>query len=623
MKNNIIASIALFQSLYDNGKLDIFSVIAKFVQSTIQMNNLYSFDTNQLKSQLKNDFEIEIPESVIRTVLKKRLSNEVSKDNNGGYVANIASLEVNKFNEELERQTSKCQQVFNLLFEFYESINGKPVPQNEKAELIDSFADFLLKSPKEHEECFFSQFIFANENKKAFLENLNEIREGYIIVQGVKDITDSTDINSIGSWDSKLTIYLDTEHLFSSFGYNGDLYKNVFDDFFSLVKEANRKEKFIELKYFEETQKSIESYFNAAIMIKEGRIRPRAEVAMNVILSKCNEPSDVFTEKAKFLSHLKTHNICCDKRDNVVSERITNVENDSILATIIRDAAEKWPNVDEDTVIKYLRQFSIINHIRCGNNKTSFERCRCILMTANGIASFITWHPLIKDEKSFTYASDIDFITSRLWFKLHKGLIKGKRPISFNIVTKTKLIMTSLLYKSASNKYDELNNSNYSKDEEISMYNSIREHEILPEQINSTNITEIIDFINVKNIEDLRREKSALLVKAKKGEAALIELKKIKFEEQQKRKEQIRKKWKRKEFMHILLYSIICLFFSSLIYLAIYMIKSPNDTCIGTIGFLISCIVIPILTYTVKPIKQRIVSYIRRKKMHFFKHYLK
>ena len=57
MKNNIIASIALFQSLYDNGKLDIFSVIAKFVQSTIQMNNLYSFDTNQLKSQLKNDFE--------------------------------------------------------------------------------------------------------------------------------------------------------------------------------------------------------------------------------------------------------------------------------------------------------------------------------------------------------------------------------------------------------------------------------------------------------------------------------------------------------------------------------------------------------------------------------------
>ena len=53
MKNNIIASIALFQSLYDNGKLDIFSVIAKFVQSTIQMNNLYSFDTNQLKTQLK------------------------------------------------------------------------------------------------------------------------------------------------------------------------------------------------------------------------------------------------------------------------------------------------------------------------------------------------------------------------------------------------------------------------------------------------------------------------------------------------------------------------------------------------------------------------------------------
>lgn len=87
MRNNILASIALFQDLYDNGNQDIFSVIAEFVKVTIHNNNLHVFDITSLRILIKTDFEIDVPEGVLKTVLKKRLSQEVSKDKGNTYNA--------------------------------------------------------------------------------------------------------------------------------------------------------------------------------------------------------------------------------------------------------------------------------------------------------------------------------------------------------------------------------------------------------------------------------------------------------------------------------------------------------------------------------------------------------
>ena len=43
--------------------------------------------------------------------------------------------------------------------------------------------------------------------------------------------------------NQKITFYLDTEILFNMAGYNGELYQNIFNEFYSLIKEINIKTK--------------------------------------------------------------------------------------------------------------------------------------------------------------------------------------------------------------------------------------------------------------------------------------------------------------------------------------------------------------------------------------------
>lgn len=42
MKHNIVASIAVFQSLYNN-KQDIYSILSQFIVATINEKNLWTF----------------------------------------------------------------------------------------------------------------------------------------------------------------------------------------------------------------------------------------------------------------------------------------------------------------------------------------------------------------------------------------------------------------------------------------------------------------------------------------------------------------------------------------------------------------------------------------------------
>ena len=48
-------------------------------------------------------------------------------------------------------------------------------------------------------DTYFSRFMLSEENDKEFVERLNQIKEGFIIISGLKDITGSTDLNTIGS----------------------------------------------------------------------------------------------------------------------------------------------------------------------------------------------------------------------------------------------------------------------------------------------------------------------------------------------------------------------------------------------------------------------------------------
>lgn len=83
--NNILSSIALLGELYKNGKKDIFHVVGAFIQATIQCKSIAAFDSIEMQVYLKELFQLEIPEAIIKTVLKNRLKKIIIKSS-GKYI---------------------------------------------------------------------------------------------------------------------------------------------------------------------------------------------------------------------------------------------------------------------------------------------------------------------------------------------------------------------------------------------------------------------------------------------------------------------------------------------------------------------------------------------------------
>ena len=73
---------------------------------------------------------------------------------------------------------------------------------------------------------------------------MDDISAGLIIYTV---ITSELDPSKVGSWKYEMTLYLDMEILFHIVGYNGEFFKKQADDFLSLIREINRKDKIIKL----------------------------------------------------------------------------------------------------------------------------------------------------------------------------------------------------------------------------------------------------------------------------------------------------------------------------------------------------------------------------------------
>lgn len=118
----------------------------------------------------------------------------------------------------------------------------------------------------------------------------------------------------------------------------------------------------------------------------------------------------------------------------------------------------------------------------------------------------------------------MDYAISRLWFRLHKGIMRNQTPASLDVMNRVKLVMTSLLHRSVVDKYDELRTKSYDDDTRIHIYNEIRAYEMHPEDITDANIDDIVGFIEIKDVETLRREKAELQEQASRGNIAIMEL---------------------------------------------------------------------------------------------------
>lgn len=220
-------------------------------------------------------------------------------------------------------------------------------------------------------------------------------------------------------------------------------------------------------------------------------------------------------KQVKFYSDLKKFNIKYKSYDFDIDNSKYNVVDENIVNELKEISEKKNRKFNEHYCYDALRVFTKINSFRRGNNKLPFENIRHIYITENSFAKYLAHNEKVKfGDYDIAFAKDIDFITSKFWFKLQKGFNnKNDLPKSFDVVTKAKIIISSHITSSLTKEYEKLH-SNFKNgeltEEEASHLNiAYKEKPDTPEKITFENIDSSLDFLfNSEIQENVLREKT-------------------------------------------------------------------------------------------------------------------
>lgn len=557
-ENNLLASVALFSELYNNENYNnITDILGEFIKGVIVTENKWTINSLELKHLLEKIYDFNIPEGVIRTTVKNRLRKIISVENGHYVFKNSIKEDFNKINEAYNSIRERQNKIVSQLISYVEKQENNTISEQEQGLLIENFNKYLLDNGvTEKYSKYISAFIISNQNKNNFTNDLNLIKEGIILYQGIRY---TSDINELGKWKTELDIYLSLEHLFNAVGFNGVLYKQIFDDFYNLVYEINstnnsrRGEKLIELRYFEETKDEIDSFFQTAEKILNGHLPlDTTKPAMKAILDGCKNLSDIKRKKVQFETELNLKGISLKEFKTTSIYKYTDfvVDDENVLEELKKVAESKNRSFDENLCRQFFKIFTKINYLRGGESKTKFEKIGSIYITGNRFGLFLAHNNKVKfEDNDIPFAKDIDYITSTFWFKLKKGFNKNSTiPKSFDIVTKAQIIISSQLNQTVLQEYQklqkQLKEGILTIEDAKKLSYELREKPNKPEEITIETIDNSLNFLtNDSYFEDLQREnmQKELLLKeiSIQNKELLDELKKR--DELEKRKEEAKK----------------------------------------------------------------------------------
>ena len=594
-ERTLLASVVLFGELYDSDK-DIYDVIAEFIKATMIFENKWAFNTTEATQLLSSVFGLSIPEAVISTTLRNRLlkRDHLLSNNNGVYsLADERLKKSHSINQEFESLKKKQNDILESLYSYVECKEGN-LTDEDKIKLAKCFSDYLFgNEPLKKYTNYVSYFIIQNQNNSDLTASLNAVREGFVMYNAVRY---TPNINDLDSWKKKLVIFLDTEYLFGATGFNGTLYEQLFKDLYNLINEVRQKgERLITLRYFNESENEIDKFFYVAECIVDGKasIDP-SKTAMLSIIDGCHYRSDVIAKKALFYSRLNSYGIT--NGESLISniDFQYNIEGGGLYSKIEQEIKEKGFSYNEEKCANALRMFTKINFLRKGENSKAFEEIGYILVSGSSFTRFLAFHSLIKNNSfDIPYATDLDFITNRLWFRLRKGLARQlSTPQSLNIIAKAQVVLSSQINNCIASKFDKIqadyNCGKLDKTEAQYLSNELRTKTSTPESLTPEEISPTIDFLSQEGYEYHLREKSALLEKVREGEYAKIELEKINAEKKQKKEYRILIKsyLRLSAFALLLIVCIIGIYYYSFLLMVEY--SNGKDSPLTILGIMLT-----------------------------------
>ena len=536
-----LASLAVFRELYDNQK-DVYGVISEFLKEIISSENKYQFGLTEITLLLNESYDFKIPEAVVKTSLSRL---PFLSKSNGVYSVNkpIDQIRNKEFQEKQNKIYNSNNNVVNRLFIYIESQKKVTLSEAEKEIIVKSLCSFMLdeSTVQEYSE-YIGAFIVQCKSEDTLLAQLDTIKEGVVLYTGLKY---NSNLNDLGTWNTQITIFIETEILFHFAGYNGELFKILFNDFFTFVKEINSQsinkngKKKIHLKYFSEVKNEIERFFKKAGFIINGEdtLNP-SKTAMASIVNGCKTPSDIIEKKALFYDLLKTNGITEDTYTEYYSAKNHkfNIEDQSIIESLQSSI------VTDYDIRENLKFLNYVNILRQGASDRNFENIGYILLSGNATTIQLAWHDLIKPNGNVPLATTLTFLTNKLWFKLGKGFGKNNYPKTFDIITKAQIVLSTQVNDSISYKYDslqeKLKKGELNEKQALATIVELRRESKKPEDIKADDLSDILDTISENNIEKYVQEQELFKIQTQKqkeeNENLKKELSKVNIKYQQK-----------------------------------------------------------------------------------------
>lgn len=528
MNNDLNSALALFRSLFKTQKGDIYTIIERFILVGVRSKGLISFTQEELSKLLKESFHVVIPYSVIRKCINTH--QDVFKYSFGKYVViNPMNEEIDRIIEEMNERESYRKTICSELFEYIEKKKDRLLSEEDRAELLKLFYDFVIDKDKvlnDEYRLFITQFIIEKEKDEQFQNFLNSLREGMIIYTGIRYSDSPNDT----SWEYNTDFFLDEEYLFSAYGMNGPFYEKCFFEFYDLVKEINKasvmkegRER-IRLYYFPETKKDIESYFAQAIRIRRMQERYNyPQTAMDSILNVCKEDVDIEIYKTHFYGKLRELQIL------EYPEEINLRYNQDYLFENEDFEAKKDQHFEPDDysdVNNYVKIADYINILRQGKSGYPMERCRCMFLSDGNLSNELS--RFIRDyysEKKPVVITRMGAFTELMWFKLRKGVVDMSSNATISVVNKAKTVVSGLLSDNLKKQYDAVLDMTTDENAKKAIYADLRTKRYAPDDITSDTIAEDIAFIgNDDFIKEYEESQKQLKRKAEKADSLEIEL---------------------------------------------------------------------------------------------------
>lgn len=506
-----MASLAVFKQLFNSGH-NIFSIIAEFVKQEIISNGLTDFTEQRMHDLLLENNGFDVPQAVIRTAMKKIPYLNCMKGN-AIVSAELTQDECSTFRKQMDEATNTRERISKRLIAYANEKRNVSLTKEEEKELCKSFYTYVVddKAPVYFSELACS-FILENEQDSDLQKYLNLIREGAISFIGLTYYNNS--YGTVDSFDKDIYIYLETEILFHMAGYNGLTYQNLFEEFYNQVLEINKQhqvkkgKKIIHLRYFNETLKEIDDYFDQAEkIVRRTKLPDPSKAAMHTLTSGVSEPSIIADKRAEFNKMLNDHGIQYD-------DFTYDLTRDNGTCCIDYEAFIK----DKEPMIakRIYSDLTLLNWIYIKRGKrhvNSFANIRAVLLTGNYHVMQLAMDEKLRQPNEIALSTTLDFLTTRFWFSLCRGLSKDCNLLSANVLTKARLALASLNCESIDKAYREIeieiNQRKYDKEVIKSRIAMLRHRFRMPEDVDDLTEKNKLAFFTDCNTDTLLAEEAA------------------------------------------------------------------------------------------------------------------